>query len=126
MKASITLESSIIYPMIIFISMMLILYTFFIHDKLSIKSNAYRVLMEDYSSNSISSLSSIEESLNEKCLLSYTYNINYESDKNTISITSHPNTFPSFSTNLSFTNYERCSFIRQYYALFQLLHSRKD
>lgn len=122
MKGSITLESSLVFPLIIFTSVLLILYTFFIHDKLVLKSDMYRILMEDYDNDSSASISDIENRLDEKSLLSYKYNINYSTDTNTIQLSTNSSTLPPFSIKLSFTGFERCDYIRQYYTLLHLLH----
>ena len=122
MKGSITLESSLVYPLIFFISVLLILYSFFVHDKLILKSDIYRILMEDYSSDSPNAASDIEQRLNEKCLLSYTYDIDYQTENNSISLQANSSSISNIWLKLSFTGYERCDYIRKYFAILNLLN----
>lgn len=118
MKGSITIEASFIYPMIIVFTVIIIMYSFYAHDRLSCKSHAYRALVvSHYSSGTAPVPSDIEDGLKDICLLSAGYSVSYDSNKECISVTdSMHNTLSVY-----FTGYERCSFVRKYYTLFKLV-----
>ena len=120
LRASITLEASIIYPLVIFISMLIILYSFSIHDKLVISADTYRILIENNHNNTKNkstnfsfSESEIIERLNKKCILTHTFSISFDKKNSTFKLMDDNNHIK----NISFSNYERCDFIRKYYTI---------
>lgn len=128
LRGSFTLESSIIFPMTILISIFIILYAFFVHDKLVIKSSLYNILIEDYADGSSTSFSStdITERLKTQCLLSHTYNLKYQSDKYALQLQTTSSYNSHILLDLSFTGYERCDFIRKNYTFIKILKERKE
>lgn len=123
MKASYTLESSFIYPVIVVISVILIMYSFFIHDKLVLRSDTYRILMENqYINTSDETVEAIETRLDDKCLLSHSFTVQYLDESDCLKITDNgTNKWSSISDSVSFTGYERCDFIRKYYMIISKL-----
>ncbi len=72
MKASLTLEGTFIYPIIIGVTCILIIQCFNLHDRLSCKATTYTHLVKQYLSDDTSSdLSSLTDDLSEVCLLHY-------------------------------------------------------
>lgn len=117
MKASITLESAFIYPLTIAITFTLIIYSFAMHDRLSSKATAYTHLIKQYQSDSVDTdATSLSKELSKVCLLSnstsvYSYNLGEVHLKDRHGITS-----------LSFSHYERCTFIRNSRAILQIIN----
>ncbi len=124
MKATITIESSIIYPIIFFICVLLIIYTFYMHDKLVITADTYRILIEHTSKKDditsiLDSTKDIKERLNKKCILHHNFNITFDNNHNLI-----VDSINRYVSRISFKNYERSDFIRKYYTFLNLM--RKD
>ena len=107
MKASITLEGSIIYPITITTICILILYSFSMHDRLSTKATAYTSLIQQYhkDDNDISD-DFLQEDIDAVCLLSDSSSI-HDLSSNRVVIKHRLG-----KIIVSFTNYERCQFIR--------------
>ena len=123
LKASMTLESSFIYPIIIIVSVMLIMYTFFIHDKVAVQSGLYRILIdknEDMTTDDSlnDSLDDICTQLESICLLTHSFDIKYLEDSGTLKLTDDSTSdTTAITSSVSFSGYERCDYIRQYYAI---------
>lgn len=123
MNASITVESSFIYPMLIIFTVTLILYNFETHDKLSLKATAYRYLLENnLQSNNSKKLSELESSFTNVCLLTKEHTPYFNADSDTLFIDFDP----TFSMTLPVPEYERCEAIRKWNVLItQLLKTTK-
>lgn len=124
MKASLTIEAAYIYPVIIISTILMILYGFYIHDRLAVKSAAYRILIStyqadnrEYSGQSAELCEQISEELDNVCLLNSSYHI-YNTEESTVIEDIYGN-----SLSVSFTGYLRCTFIRQYHAVFSAFNS---
>lgn len=126
MKASFTLESSFIYPAVILISVLLIMYSFFVHDKIVIRSDTYRVLMENYYRHDEDADEyDISERLSEKCMLNHSLSLQYDNNSDTlIASEAGLQKWNSLSVKVSFTGYERCDFIRQYYTIINYIDKK--
>ena len=118
LNGSITLEGAIIFPLTIVISMSVIFYSFLLHDKITIKTDFYRTLMNAYMTSSDHiNIDDSYERLNSLCLLKHTYNIEYHRLSNSLIVD-----FPiHLMTNISFSGYNHCDYIRKYYFLIHLL-----
>lgn len=117
MKASVTIEASVIYPLIIIFTVIMIMYSFYAHDRLSCKAQAYKALIvSHYDSAPSLDESDIQTMLKNVCLLSATYSVSCNSNNDAITITDSKNR----TLCVNFTGYERCDFIRKYYTLFSL------
>lgn len=130
MRASFTLESSFIYPLVIILSVMLIFYSFLIHDKIVLRSDMYRVLMENYYHNDedLTEYDTVKR-LKDKCMLNHSFKLEYENSSDTLKLIDlSPAPFTAMSASIAFTGYERCDFIRQYYTIIHYLNTnlRKD
>ena len=134
MKATLTIEASFIYPIIIVCSVVLIMYSFYAHDRLAVKSESYTILIKDFfdgetysydsKNNDYSDLyNEINDILDEVNLLNSNYSIAYDTKTDTLSLT---NKRHGSSMNISFTNYERCTFIRRYYTIISAISSGKS
>lgn len=119
MKASLTIESSVVFPISIFVSILLILYSFFIHDIVVVRSDMYRILMENHCRNDDDAdVYDICARLEDKCLLTHNFTAKYEDQSNTLRLSdSTSSDWFSLTANVSFSGYKRCDFIRQYYTL---------
>ena len=114
MKGSLTIEASLIYPLIIILSIFTITYCFYCHDKVVTKANAYTNMVQNYFSQEESfNPSSFTNSLDDICLLTNNYNYSYNQQKNLLSITDKY----GYSYKVRFSSYERCDFIRQNYCV---------
>lgn len=130
MRAAFTLESSFIYPLVITLCVILIFYSFLIHDKIVIRSDMYRVLMENYYHNDedFPEYDTVKR-LKDKCMLNHSFKLEYEKKSDTLQLIDlSPSLFTTMSTSIAFTGYERCDFIRQYYTIIHYLNTnlRKD
>lgn len=101
------------------------MHAFYMHDRLVISADTYRILMEDNADRDDTTAlsypaSDIIDRLNEKCILSHSFSISFDDSDNTVKLIDNNDHI----ANISFTNYERCDFVRQYYTLLTLI--RKD
>ena len=79
MKGSLTIEASLIYPLVIILSVFTITYCFYCHDRVATKANAYTSMVQHYLSQEESyNLSNYANSLNDICLLTNNYNCSYD------------------------------------------------
>lgn len=124
MKASLTIEAAYIYPIIIMSTISMILYGFFIHDRLAVKSAAYKILISTYQADNreypgqwTELCEKIRDEAGHVCLLNSSYRI-YNNNESIAIEDSYGR-----SMNISFTGYRRCAFIRQYHAVFDALKS---
>lgn len=124
MKASLTIEAAYIYPIIIISTIALILYGFYIHDRLATKSAAYKTLIQTYQADNLKYpeqseelCSKIREEINSVCILNSSYRI-YNNNE----IIVIEDAYGHFM-NVSFTGYQRCTFIRQYHTVFNAIKS---
>ncbi len=102
MKASVTVESAVIYPIIIAITCALILRGFYMHDRLSAKATAYTHLIKQYQTASTDYDSgTVTGELSQVCLLSGSASV-YSSDSQSITISHKLGDF-----TVPFTHYER-------------------
>lgn len=123
MKASLTIEASFIYPMIITITFLIILYGFYAHDRLVIKSQCYRTLISNMDSGgSAPDMSLLQDNIEDTCILSLPYSLSYDSDSETISVSDGCGS----SMSISFTNHSRCEAIQRYHALMDIVSSQND
>lgn len=95
------------------------------HDIVAVKADIYRILMEDTSKyndnpNLSFSISNIKKRLTQKCILPHNFDISFDTDSYTLNLYDSDN----FSVHISFSNFERCNFIRKYYTILSLI--RKD
>lgn len=127
MKASLTIEASFIYPMIIFSTIALIFYGFFIHDRLASKAFAYNNFLKEYLTDNkkyIDSTSKFEniknnihDDLKEKCILNSPYKVFANANNNSILLKD----FYGNYMEIKFSSYERCEFIRKYHSVFKII-----
>ena len=101
------------------------MHTFYMHDRITLTADMYRILMEDITNNNKSknlsySFSDIKERLNKKCILSHNLIVSFDDDNSALELRDSN----SFAVNVPFRNYERCDFIRKYYTILTLI--RKD
>lgn len=121
MKGSITIEAALIYPIIIVFSVFIILYSFYAHDRLSIKANAYTSLIKTrYELCDSPDTSALDSSLQNTCLLTGKYSSSYDRDNKTLSVTDNNN----MTLTVSFKHYERCEFVRRYSCLFKIIKGK--
>lgn len=117
MKASLTLESSFVYPVTILITCILIIYGFRLHDRLCSKSEAYIELIQLYSSpQQALNTNDFINHINDCCLLSRSPRLKaYTREQIHL----------SHSTGqiiVNFSNYDRCCFIRRINATLDLIN----
>lgn len=118
MKGSVTIEASFIYPMIIIFTVLIILYGFHCHDRLAIKSFTYKSLItSNYDSDTNPDTSAIQAGLKDICLLSGSYYVSYNQNKQYISVTDKNGNL----LKIPFSGYERCDFIRKYYTILNIM-----
>lgn len=113
MKGSITIEASFIYPILLVIMFFTILYNFYIHDKVAVKSNAYTHMIKSYFEEKNFDKSTFENSMDSFCFLSNSYTCSYNKNTKKLCLTDKYNNF----INVPFSSYERCEYIREYYCL---------
>ena len=122
MKGSVTIEASFIYPMVLIFMLFTILYNFYAHDKISTKSNAYTHMIKSYFNEDNYDQKTFENSLDNFCFLSNNYTCSY----NQISKTLYLKDKYDHIFNVSFSSYERCKFIREYYCLIMQIISQNS
>ena len=113
MKGSVTIEASFIYPLILVLMFSTILLNFYIHDKVSTKANAYTYMVNSYFEDKNFDKTAYANSMEDFCFLSDTYTCSYNSNTKKLCIMDKYGHF----FNVSFSSYERCNFIREYYCL---------
>lgn len=117
MKASLTLESTFIYPIAILITCILIIYGFRLHDKLCSKSEAYIELIQLYSRpKQTLNTKDFTDHIDDSCLLSRSPRLK---------VYTREQIHLSHSTGqiiVNFSNYDRCSFIRKINATLDFLN----
>lgn len=114
MKGSLTIEASFIYPIIIAFIILSIMSSFYFHDKVSSKANAYTSMIKSYfNEENEYDKSQFVNSLDEFCLIKNSYTCSYNKyTKKLCLMDNHDHFF-----NVPFSSYERCEYIRQYYCL---------
>lgn len=123
LKGSITIESAFIYPIIIFFCMLIILYSFYCHDKVSVKANAYTSLIKSYfNEDTAYDKTNFQSSLNSFCLLKDNYTSSYNKYSKKLCLTDRY----GFFFNVGFSSFERCDYIRQYYCIIKQILSKND
>ena len=113
MKGSTTIEASFIYPLILVLMFVTILYNFYVHDKVSTKANAYTHMIKSYFNESNFYKSDFENSINNFCFLPNSYTCSYDTLRKQLNLQDKY----GHSFSVSFSSFERCDFIRQYYCL---------
>ena len=123
MKASLTIEASFIYPIIIIFIMLTIIYCFYCHDKVAVKANAYTSLVKSYFNEETTyDKSNFEASLTSFCLLKGGYTCSYNECTKELSLMDNY----GIIFNIGFSSFERCDFIRQYYCIIKQVMSQND
>ena len=123
MKASLTIEASFIYPIIIVFIMLTIIYSFYCHDKVAVKANAYTSLVKNYFNEKTTyDKSNLETSLASFCLLKENYTCSYNEYTKELSLKDNY----GIIFNVGFSSFERCDFIRQYYCIIKQVISQND
>ena len=114
MKGSLTIEASFIYPIIISFIFLSIMCSFYFHDKVSSKANAYTSMIKSYFDEEKEyDKSKFANSFDEFCFLKNSYTCSYNKyTKKLCLMDKYDNFF-----NIPFSSYERCEYIRQYYCL---------
>ena len=123
MKASLTIEASFIYPIIIVFIMLTIIYIFYCHDKVAVKANADTSLVKNYFNEETTyDKSNLETSFASFCLLKENYTCSYNEYTKELSLKDNY----GIIFNVGFSSFERCDFIRQYYCIIKQVISQND
>lgn len=120
MNGSATIEASFIYPVIFTLMFFTILYNFYIHDKVALKSNAYSHMIKSYFEESSYDKTDFVNSIDNFCFLSDGYRFSYNKNTKKLCIMDKYGHF----FNVPFSSYERCKFIREYYCLIMQIISQ--
>lgn len=120
MNGSATIEASFIYPVIFTLMFFTILYNFYIHDKVALKSNAYSHMIKSYFEVSSYDKTDFVNSIDNFCFLSDGYRFSYNKNTKKLCIMDKYGHF----FNVPFSSYERCKFIREYYCLIMQIISQ--